>query len=125
MAETINWLYSVQAVRGPTATLDGTFEADAYEKMSIALDAGATQDVTIGPGTWAEVRSLVVSADNLSGDVTIEPDGGTAAPLDAPFVLLGAGAVSLLGTGDATITLENTGTEAVLVDIFVARDATP
>jgi hypothetical protein len=125
MAETINWMYSVQATRGPTATLDGSFDADAYEKMSISLDPSATQDVTIGPGTWAEVRSLVVSADDLSGAVTIQPDGGTAAVLDAPFVLLGAGAVSLLGTGDATITLENTGADAVLVDIFVARDATP
>jgi len=125
MAETINWLYSVQATRGPTATLDGTFDADAYEKMSITLDPGATQEVTVGPDTWAEVRILVVSADDLSGAVTLTPDGGAVALLDAPFVLLGAGAVSLLGTGDATIALENTGTEEVLVDIFVARDATP
>ena len=125
MAETINWLYSVQADRGPTATLNGTFEADAYEKISVTLEAGATQEVTIGPGTWTDVMSLIVSADDMTGAITVEPDGGTAVSLDAPIVLLGAGAVSLLGTGDATITLENTGAEEVLVDIFVARDATP
>jgi hypothetical protein len=126
MAETINWLYSVRADRGPNAALNGTFQADAYERISVTLAAGATQDVTIAPGTWADVLSLVISADDLSGDVTVEPDGAAAAvPLDAPIVLLGAGAVALLGAGNATVTLENTGAEDVLVDFFVARDATP
>lgn len=126
MAETINWLYSVRADRGPTAALNGTFEADAYERISVTLAAGATQDVTVAPGTWAEVLSLVISADNLDGNVTVEPDGAAAAvALDAPIVLLGAGAVALLGAGDATVTLENTGAADVLVDFFVARDATP
>ena len=126
MAETINWLYSVRADRGPTAALNGTLTADAYEKISITLAPGASQDVTIGPGTWADILSFVVSADDLSGAITVEPDGAAAAvPLDAPFVLLGAGAVSLLGAGNATVTLENTGADEASIDIFVARDATP
>ena len=125
MAETINWLYSVRADRGPTAALNGTLEADAYERISVTVLAGGTTDVTVAPGTWADIRSLVVSADDLSGAVTVQPEGATAAPLDAPFVLLGAGAVSLLGAGNANVTLANASAEDVLVDFFVARDATP
>lgn len=126
MAETINWLYSVRADRGPTASQNGTLTADGYQKISVTVAPAASQDVAIGPGTWAGILSLVVSASDLSGDVTVEPDGAAAAvPLDAPFVLLGAGAVSLLGAGNATLTLQNNGAADALVDIFVARDATP
>ena len=126
MAETINWLYSVRADRGPTASLNGTLNADAYEKISVNVTAGVTQNVTVGPATWAEVQSLVISATDMSGAVTVQPQGAAAAvPLDAPFVLLGAGAVALLGAGNATLALANTGAADALVDIFVARDATP
>jgi hypothetical protein len=66
MAEKINWTYSVQADQGPTASQNGTLSADGYQKLNIALAAGASQDVTIGPGTWAGILSLVVSASPSS-----------------------------------------------------------
>jgi len=126
MAEKISWTYAVRADRGPTAALNGTLMADGYQKINVTVAAGAAQTVTIGPGTWADILSLVVSAADLTGAVTLTPDGAaTALPLDAPFVLLGAGAVSLLGTGNATLSIANTGAADVAVDIFVARDATP
>jgi hypothetical protein len=126
--EKIKWLYSVRAEFGPTAALEGEQAVDAYEKISVTLAAGATQDVTVAPGKWTGVRVLIITASDLKGTVTVavKPNGPAAAlVLDAPFVLLGAGAVSLLGNGDAITTLHNTGALAVSVDLFVARDATP
>lgn len=126
MAERISWMYSVQAERGPIAAMNGTLLADGYQKLNVTVVAGASQNVTIGPGTWTDILGLVVSAADLSGAITVTPLGAPAAvPLDAPFVLLGAGAVSLLGGGNATLTIDNTSAADAAVDIFVARDATP
>lgn len=125
MAETIHWLYSVRAEGGPSAALNGQLQVDGYEKLSVSVAAGVALDVTVGPATWAEIHSLVVSASDMTGALTVEPNGASAVPLDSPIILLGAGAVALLGAGNATLTLNNTGAADVLVDIFVARDATP
>jgi hypothetical protein len=125
MAETVNWMYSIRAQNGPSMGLNGQMAADGYEKISLTLAAAATQDVTIGPGTWADVHSLIVSASDLSGTVTATPTGGATVALDGPLVLIGPGPVGLLGAGAATLGFENTGTDEVSVDIFVTRDATP
>jgi hypothetical protein len=125
MAVTIHWMYSVRADGGSSAALGDTFTADGYERISVTVPAGAQQEVTLAPGTWADITSLVVSASDMSGDLTVEPGGAPVVPLDRPIVLLGAGPVALLGAGNATLTLDNTGAEDVLVDIFVVRDATP
>jgi hypothetical protein len=125
MAETIHWLYSVRAQGGPSTSLHGHFEADAYEKMNVTVPATSAQLITIGSATWADIIGLMVSANDLSGDVTVQPDGGPVLPIDAPIVLLGTGAMGLLGGGNATLNLDNTSAEDVDVDIFVSRDATP
>jgi hypothetical protein len=126
MPETVSWSYNVRAVSGPALANSGTLDVDAYQKLNVPVTAGATQDVTVAPGTWADVLSLVITASSLNGDVQIMPDGAAAAfPLDGPLLLFGGGAVSLLGTGDATVSIANTGATDVTVDIFVTRDATP
>ena len=125
MAETVNWMYSIRAQNGPSMGLNGQMTADGYEKISLTLAAAATKDVTIGPGSWADVHSLIVSASNLAGKVTVKPAGGSTVALDGPLVLIGPGPVGLLGTGTATLGFENTHTDEVSVDIFVTRDATP
>jgi hypothetical protein len=125
MAVNIRWMYSVSAQGGHAAALADDFDADGYERLNVQVAPATSQDVTIGPGTWADIISLVVSASVMDGSLTVEPDGAAVVPLDAPIVLLGAGAVALLGGGNATITLDNTGPDDVLVDIFVVRDATP
>jgi hypothetical protein len=124
MVEGISWMYSVRAQSGPSVANRGELSVDAYEKLSLTVAVGATQNVTIGPGTWADVQGLVVSASDLSGTLTLAPEGGTAIVLDGPLVLVGAGPVALLGAGDATLVLENIGPEDIDVDVFVARDAT-
>ena len=126
MAVTIRWMYSVSAQGGPAAALADDFEADGYERISVTVPQAGNLNVTVGPGTWADVTSLVISASDMSGAITVEPDGVAApVPLDAPIVLLGAGAVALLGGGNASIAFTNPGAADVLVDIFVVRDATP
>lgn len=126
MAESVTWMYSASALRGPSVGASDTLEVDAYQKINLTLPAGGpAQSVTIGPGTWADVNALIVSASDLGGVVDLTPDGGAAFALDGPLVLIGTGPVSLLGGGNATVDLQNNGAADVDVDIFVARDATP
>lgn len=126
MAESVTWMYSARALRGPSLGSSGTLEVDAYQKINLSLPAGGpAQQVLVGPGTWADVSALVISASALDGGVEVTPDGGAAFALDGPLVLIGAGAVSLLGAGNATVDLQNNGPDDVEVDILVARDATP
>lgn len=125
MAVNIRWKYTVSAQNGSTVALSDDFDADGYEKLSVTIAAGTNQDVTLGPGTWSGILCLVVSASVMDGTLTVEPDGAAVVPLDRPIVLLGAGSVALLGGGNATLTLDNTGAADVLVDLFVVRDATP
>jgi hypothetical protein len=126
MPESMSWNYSLAAAYGPAIVNAGVFDVDAYQKLSVRIAAGATQAVTIAPGTWADVRSVAIAASDSSGSVEVTPDGAAAAfALDGPLFLIGAGAVGLLGSGDATLSIENTGAGEVSVDIFVTRDATP
>lgn len=126
MAESMSWNYSLAAASGPAIVNAGVFSVDAYEKMNVRIAAGSTQAVTIAPGTWVDVRSLAIATSDTTGTVEVTPDGAASAfALDGPLFLLGAGAVSLLGTGDASLSIENTGAADVSIDIFVTRDATP
>jgi hypothetical protein len=45
--------------------------------------------------------------------------------LDGPHVLIGAGAVALLGATQNSIEFTNGGSEDATVNILVGRDATP
>lgn len=126
MAESVTWMYSARALRGPSVGSSGTLDVDAYQKINVTVPTGGVaQQVTIGPGTWADVTAVIISATDLGGVVDVTPDGGTTFALDGPLVLVGAGPVSLLGAGNATVGLQNNGAADVDVDIFVARDATP
>lgn len=126
MSEAVVWSWSVRANEGPNLSGTGGFDVDAYEKASVTLAAGAKQGITVGPGTWQSVSGLLVTASDTSGSLTVAPDGGTAAKFTGPLVLIGTGAVSLLGKGNATLNFDNTaGAAAVAIDLFVTRDATP
>lgn len=125
MPEIINWSYSVRARSGPQSNATGDLSVDAYEKISLAIVAGAEIEVTVAPGTWSTVSGLFVSASKFSEDLSMSLDATKALKLDGPLVLIGAGAVSLLGDQDATLTFKNDSPEDLVVNLLVARDATP
>ena len=126
MSETINWSVTFDAVLGPRVAAHGTQVLGAYDKLSIQLEAGATDvDVEIQPsGTSGDVRLLVVTAGLYDVGITYSADTGTTtAELDGPLVLIGAGAVSLLADPPQALRLANPHTDPVAVDILVGRQA--
>ncbi len=105
----------------------GVVEVDAYDQISVKVVAGTTIKVSVAPGTWANVSLLLIRPSVSDGSVKFSVKSGEPPiPLDATHSLIGAGAVSLLGDGNAELEFTNTNTGAdATVDVLVGRDATP
>jgi len=121
MAEKINWNFVIQALNGPTVSGAGTLEMDAYDKIEVTITVGATQQVNLVPSGTVSLLIInpVVPDAGLSYDV-----GGNTVALDGPHVLIGAGAVSLLGGATDLSFTNNTAADAT-IEILLGRDATP
>lgn len=121
MAEKISWNYVAQALNGPSLSGQGVLEVDAYDKIEVTITAGATQQVNLVPS--GTVSLLVINPAipdvNLSYKIGVK-----VVALDGPHVLIGTGAVSLLGGATNLSFTNNTGADAT-IEILLGRDATP
>ena len=102
---------------------------EAIDKIEVdvpkAADGGAAE-VEVQPGGAGQVHLLLITADTYSDQLSYTVDGGAAdVVLDGPQLMVGAGAVSLLGPVQQKITFSNAASDAVKVQIVVGRDATP
>jgi hypothetical protein len=121
MPETIKWNIVTQVLSGPSVSAAASMDVDAYDKFDITIADTITQAVDLVPA--ATISLLVINPQtpdaNLSYDL-----GGTPVALDGPHVLIGEGAVSLLGGATSLSFTNSTGAEAV-IEILIGRDATP
>lgn len=127
MPHTINWTTSLQVPNGPRLAESGAVGVEAYDRISVVVEAGDLEvDVEVQPSAAdGQVTVVALSASSYGGDLTYSPDGGTTAfALEAPVALVGAGAVALLAAAPQQLRLANGGDDPVTVDILVGRDAT-
>lgn len=122
MSETIKWNFVTQVLNGPSISgadrIDGV---DAYDKFAITLEDGVTQTVNLTPGGTTSL--LVINPKAPHASLTYELDGNPVA-LDGPHVLIGTGAVGLLGGATSLDFTNNSGDEAT-IEILIGRDSTP
>lgn len=122
MSETIKWNFVTQVLKGPSVSAASAIdEIDAYDKFEIALADTGTQVVNLTPGGATSL--LVINPRPPHADLSYELDGNPVA-LDGPHVLIGTGAVSLLGGATSLTFTNNTGADAV-IEILIGRDSTP
>lgn len=113
----------MQVVKGPKVSASDTIEVDAYDKIEAVIPVGGSATVNVQPDDGAQF--LLVRAGSYE-NLTYEVDGsGTTVTLDGLHVLIGSGAVSLLGSTQKQFVFSNGGIADVTVDILVGRDATP
>ena len=122
MSETIKWNFVTQVLQGPSVSAAASIDdVDAYDKFDIDLADSVTQTVNLVPS--GSISLLVINPktpdENLSYDLS-----GSPVALDGPHVLIGSGAVSLLGGATSLAFTNNTGADAV-IEILVGRDSTP
>jgi len=120
----ISWSLKVQVTGGPSVAASDTIEVDGYDVLEATVSAGGSETINVQPGDDAQF--LLITATSYK-NMTYEVDGsGTTVTLDGAHVLIGEGAVSLLGSTQNQFEFSNggTGTEDVTVSILVGRDAT-
>jgi hypothetical protein len=122
MSETIKWNFVTKVLKGPSVSAAASIdEVDAYDKFDISLADTDTQAVNLTPGGTAYL--LVINPRDPHEDLSYELDGNPVA-LDGPHVLIGTGAVGLLGGATSLTFTNNTGADAV-IEILIGRDSTP
>jgi hypothetical protein len=121
MSETIKWNFVTQVLKGPSVSAAASIEKiDAYDKFDIDLADSVTKTVNLVPAD--SISLLVINPGKPDKKLSYDLSG-TAVALDGPHVLIGAGAVSLLG-GATSLTFTNaTGADAV-IEILIGRNAT-
>lgn len=132
MSEKINWTLNVQVVGGPKMSASQTVTVDAYDKIQVTVGVGAQESKTVEvqPGPAGRVQFLLISSDQYgdNGDkLTYKVNDAVNPPikLDAPQLLIGDGAVGLLGAapgaGPATLHFANGLDKPVNIEILVGR----
>lgn len=125
MSETIKYSFSIQVAGGPKVAEADTIEVEAYDMLEVEVPdsgtSGGVATVNVQPGD-SGVKFLQITADSYE-DLTYEVDGGSSQTLDGPLLLIGEGAVALLGATQKQFEFTNAGATAIVVNILVGRDA--
>lgn len=123
----ITWQFQAAIPGGPSFTMtEPTIEVQAYDVASATITAGASNvDVSVQPSSSpGDVVFVVVSSDQYGAGLTYKVDGGANAHvLDAPHVLLGAGAVGFMNAGapPQKLTFSSTLSKDANVQVVVGR----
>ncbi len=123
----IRWDLSVEA-EGSKVALGDALSVEGFDKIEVKIPgAGAT--VNLQPSD--DVQFLLLTSNLYSDKLTYDVGGGGASKvkLDAPQLLMGAGAVGLLGKPPKTLSFTNdlpgTPKPEPTVLILIGREATP
>lgn len=127
MPEKINLTLNVQVVGGPRISASKTITVDAYDKIEVVIPDGATdEDIEVQPGGAGQVQFLLISSDQYGADLTYKVNDATADPikLDAQQLLMGDGAVGLLGSAPEKLLFSNGLGSDASIQILAGRKAT-
>jgi hypothetical protein len=126
---------NVVVPNGPQFAFNETLEVDAYDKIDVAVEAGASgKKIELQPGAAGQVQFITIVSDWYGDDLSFKINVGTAAntdafPLDRPLLFMGEGAVALFDAAPKLLFFSNATSAATAKDaniqILIGRDATP
>jgi len=123
----ITWQFQFSIPGGPALLItQPNITVGAYDVASTTIAVGASNiDVAVQPSSTAgDVVFVVVSSDFYDPGLTYIIDGGADVhALDAPHVMLGAGAVGFMNGGapPKTLTFSNTAGSAAKIQVVAGR----
>jgi hypothetical protein len=138
VAERIYWTLNAEAIGGPKISASRTEDVAAYDKISIGVPASTTNEgeeeatpgtasVEVQPGGAGQVKFLLIQSSVYNANLTylVNDAEGDGTALDALQILIGAGAVSLLGAAPQTLHFSNGTDQTASIQILVGRDVSP
>ncbi len=123
----ITWQFQAAIPGGPAFTItQPNIAVGAYDVASATIAAGASNiDISVQPSSSpGDVVFVVVSSDTYDAGLTYKVDGAAAAhALDAPHVMLGAGAVGFMngGTPPQKLTFSSTLAKDANIQVVAGR----
>lgn len=116
---------SVQVPNGPALSYAWAMTADAFDRMTVVVKAGQTENVQLQPAAGTKVLFAALTSTDYSGNVTYTALFGGAAPfpITAPQIVIGSAIVNQLNNNPNNVTLQNNAAKDATVDIFVLRVA--
>jgi hypothetical protein len=127
--EKLSYSISAQVSNGPRIALEDALLADAYGKFSAVVVAGAANvEVALPWGAGGKANFLVIKPAQASALLSYKVNDDTSTnsyALDGPHVLIGSGAIKLMGAGPSTLFFSNTSAKDIAVEILIGGDATP
>jgi hypothetical protein len=138
MPEKITWTLNVQVVGGPRLSASQTIEVEAYDMIEVKVPGmqnatPRTAMVEVQPGGSNQVKFLMITSSIYDANLTYKVDGGSEIiKLDALQLLMGVGALGLLGATANIFTFTNevgkdntAPIQDASIQILVGRKATP
>jgi hypothetical protein len=122
----IKWSFQAAIPGGPAISIaQPNIAVQAYDVAAATIAAsGGSADVSVQPSSSVgDVVFVVISSDQYDAGLTYKVDGGAVHALDAPHVLLGAGAVGMINGGPPPqkLTFTNTLTKDANVQVVTGR----
>jgi ABC-type enterobactin transport system permease subunit len=121
MPFTLSWSVGGEVGSG-NLPASGTVQGEAMERVSLVVPASGSDTVVTGVTDIARLRFMVLGASRPDG-VTFTVGAGPSLAMSGPVLLSGELAY-LLGAGTPdVITVNNTGSDDVTVELLIYRDA--
>ncbi len=128
MSNNVNATIKISVTGGPSVSISESFTTEAYDKINVKVEAGASdREIDIQPGQAGQIQLLAIKSSKYSEDLSfkVHDTGSTPIRIDQPQLYLGKGSVGLLGNNIDKFYVTNSMTEDVDIEILVCRDATP
>ncbi len=130
MLKAINWMLNIQTSEGYKISEANKIEVDACDAIGIILKGNAqAEDIEIQPGGSGQVKFLLIQSDCYDPKISYSVNEDKSndedrIKLDALQLLMGNGAVKLLGEPPNKLFFYNGLTRDVTLQILVGRKAT-
>jgi hypothetical protein len=131
MPTSISWRLTIDIPSGPSLALGSAIAVEAYDRIAITVPHSAAGppaevEVDVQPGAVGRVKFLVIRSDSYGDKLLykVHATGNPARVLDDTLVLVGAGALDLLGAPVDKLLIINTLGHPANIEIIVGRQAT-
>jgi hypothetical protein len=126
MPTSIAWKFSLDIPSGPSLALSSAVSVDAYDRIAVTIaDAAADVQVDIQPGATGRVKFVMVRSDVYGDNLKykVHAAANPAHSLTDTLILVGTGALDLLGAQLDALFISNTLGHAANIEIIVGRQA--